>query len=58
MTETERKPYIEFKDVYKAFGSHRVLHHVNFDVYPGETVASSGAAASANRFRCTTSWDF
>jgi phospholipid/cholesterol/gamma-HCH transport system ATP-binding protein len=42
MTETERKPYIEFKDVNKAFGSREVLHNVNFDVYPGETVAILG----------------
>jgi phospholipid/cholesterol/gamma-HCH transport system ATP-binding protein len=42
MTDTERKPYIEFKDVNKAFGSRHVLHNVNFDVYPGETVAILG----------------
>lgn len=38
----EHKPYIEFKDVNKAFGSRRVLHDVNFDVMPGETVAILG----------------
>ncbi len=38
----ERKPYIEFKDVSKAFGSNRVLDHVSFDVLPGETVCILG----------------
>ncbi|MBI2677357.1 MAG: ATP-binding cassette domain-containing protein [Candidatus Koribacter versatilis] len=36
------KPYIKFTDVYKAFGSHVVLDHVNFDVVPGETVCILG----------------
>ena len=35
-------PYIEFKDVSKAFGSHVVLDHVSFDVMPGETLAILG----------------
>src|SRR3954454_15066420 len=39
---TERKPYIEFQNVNKAFGDRRVLHDVNFDVMPGETVAILG----------------
>jgi phospholipid/cholesterol/gamma-HCH transport system ATP-binding protein len=42
MTDKERKPYIEFINVNKAFGSREVLHDVNFDVYPGETVAILG----------------
>jgi phospholipid/cholesterol/gamma-HCH transport system ATP-binding protein len=36
------KPYIEFKDVSKAFGEHRVLDHVSFNVLPGETVCILG----------------
>jgi len=36
------KPYIEFKDVSKAFGEHSVLDHVSFDVLPGETVCILG----------------
>src|SRR5919198_188192 len=36
------KPYIEFKDVCKAFGENRVLDHVSFDVMPGETVCILG----------------
>ena len=35
-------PYIEFKDVSKAFGSHRVLDDVSFNVNPGETVCILG----------------
>ncbi len=42
MSDGENKPYIEFKDVNKAFGSRRVLHDVNFNVMPGETVAILG----------------
>jgi len=38
----QKQPYIEFKDVSKAFGSHVVLDHVSFDVLPGETVAILG----------------
>ncbi len=37
-----KAPYIEFKDVNKAFGSHVVLDHVSFDVLPGETLAILG----------------
>jgi phospholipid/cholesterol/gamma-HCH transport system ATP-binding protein len=36
------KPYVQFIDVYKAFGSHVVLDHVSFDVLPGETVCILG----------------
>src|SRR2546429_5429109 len=35
-------PYIEFKDVSKAFGDNCVLDHVSFDVLPGETVCILG----------------
>ena len=35
-------PYIEFKDVSKAFGDNLVLDHVSFDVMPGETVCILG----------------
>jgi len=35
-------PYIEFKDVSKAFGEKRVLDHVSFDVMPAETVCILG----------------
>jgi phospholipid/cholesterol/gamma-HCH transport system ATP-binding protein len=35
-------PYIEFKDVCKAFGERVVLDHVNFDVLPGEMVCILG----------------
>src|SRR5580698_3185509 len=43
MPETEQpSPYIEFKDVSKAFGDNVVLEHVNFDVLPGQTVCILG----------------
>jgi phospholipid/cholesterol/gamma-HCH transport system ATP-binding protein len=35
-------PYIEFKDVSKAFGDNHVLVHVSFRVMPGETVCILG----------------
>src|SRR5580693_9521019 len=35
-------PYIEFRDVSKAFGDNVVLNHVNFEVMPGETVCILG----------------
>src|ERR1700751_6117837 len=35
-------PYIEFRDVSKAFGDNVVLNHVSFDVLPGETVCILG----------------
>ncbi len=37
-----RQPYIEFKDVCKAFGDNVVLNHVSFDVLPSETVCILG----------------
>jgi ABC-type transporter Mla maintaining outer membrane lipid asymmetry ATPase subunit MlaF len=36
------QPYVEFKNVYKAFGSNQVLDDVSFDVLPGETVCILG----------------
>src|ERR1700758_335484 len=36
------RPYIEFKDVSKAFGTREVLKHVNFNVLPGEMVCILG----------------
>lgn len=42
MSDTDQKPYIEFKDVNKSFGPRCVLNDVNFDVMPGETVAILG----------------
>ncbi len=41
-TLSERKPYIEFRDVHKAFGSNVVLDGVSFNVMPGETVCVLG----------------
>src|SRR5579864_7190111 len=35
-------PYIEFKDVFKAFGDNVVLDRVSFDVMPSETVCILG----------------
>jgi phospholipid/cholesterol/gamma-HCH transport system ATP-binding protein len=35
-------PYIDFKDVSKAFGEREVLKNVNFDVLPGEMVCILG----------------
>jgi phospholipid/cholesterol/gamma-HCH transport system ATP-binding protein len=36
------RPYIEFKDVSKSFGTNTVLDHVNFNVMAGETVCILG----------------
>src|SRR5437868_5951480 len=36
------QPYIEFRDVCKAFGSNVVLDHVSFDVPPGQTMCILG----------------
>src|SRR5271154_7450693 len=35
-------PYIEFKDVSKAFGDRVILENVSFDVLPGEMVCILG----------------
>ncbi len=40
--EPKPEPYIEFKDVSKAFGDNVVLDDVSFDVLPGETVCILG----------------
>jgi phospholipid/cholesterol/gamma-HCH transport system ATP-binding protein len=42
MNDQERKPYIEFQNVSKAFGSKVILSDVSFDVCPGETVCILG----------------
>lgn len=36
------QPYVEFKEVSKAFGDNQVLDRVSFDVLPGETVCILG----------------
>jgi ABC-type transporter Mla maintaining outer membrane lipid asymmetry ATPase subunit MlaF/molybdopterin-guanine dinucleotide biosynthesis protein A len=36
------EPYIDFRDVSKAFGDNRVLDHVSFNVLPAETVCILG----------------
>ncbi len=36
------QPYIEFRDVSKAFGDNCVLDHVSFFAYPGETLCILG----------------
>jgi len=38
----DRKPYIEFEHVHKAFGSKVVIADLSFDVMPGETVCILG----------------
>jgi phospholipid/cholesterol/gamma-HCH transport system ATP-binding protein len=40
--QPEGQPYIEFKDVSKAFGDNVVLDHVSFHVYPAETLCILG----------------
>jgi ABC-type transporter Mla maintaining outer membrane lipid asymmetry ATPase subunit MlaF len=40
--EAKPEPYIEFRDVSKAFGDNKVLDHVNFQVMPAETVCILG----------------
>src|SRR3954470_20792192 len=40
--EHQGKPYIEFQNVYKAFGEKKILIDVSFDVMPGETVCILG----------------
>src|SRR3954463_10808861 len=40
--EASVEPYIEFRDVSKAFGDKVVLEHVTFDVMPAETVCILG----------------
>src|SRR5712675_528848 len=38
----EQRPYFEFQHVYKAFGDHKVLEDVSFQVFPGETLCILG----------------
>src|SRR3974377_1426060 len=38
----DRKPYIEFEHVHKAFGSKVVINDLSFNVMPGETVCILG----------------
>jgi phospholipid/cholesterol/gamma-HCH transport system ATP-binding protein len=42
MPETVNQPYIEFREVSKAFGEKMVLDRVSFNVVPGETVCILG----------------
>jgi phospholipid/cholesterol/gamma-HCH transport system ATP-binding protein len=42
MANGPTNPYIEFKDVCKAFGDRVILDHVSFDVLPGEMVCILG----------------
>src|SRR5450432_4223281 len=42
MPESVIHPYIEFREVSKAFGEKAVLDRVSFDVKPGETVCILG----------------
>jgi phospholipid/cholesterol/gamma-HCH transport system ATP-binding protein len=42
MASGPTNPYIEFKDVCKAFGDRVILDHVSFDVLPGEMVCILG----------------
>src|SRR5690348_18514547 len=37
-----QEPYVEFRNVYKSFGDHKVLEDVSFQVYPGETLCILG----------------
>src|ERR1700688_3425005 len=42
MPETSTRPYIEFREISKAFGDNVVLDRVSFNVMPGETVCILG----------------
>src|SRR6202451_4730861 len=42
MPDAVQQPYIEFREVSKAFGENRVLDRVSFNVMPGETVCILG----------------
>ena len=42
MADATIHPYIEFREISKAFGDKAVLDHVSFDVLPGETVCILG----------------
>ena len=40
------KPIIEFKNVYKSFGGHRVLNGVDIAIYHGETITILGGSGT------------
>src|ERR1700719_2840921 len=42
MPDTNQRPYIEFREISKAFGGNVVLDRVSFNVMPGETVCILG----------------
>src|ERR1700740_3047108 len=42
MPEAAQRPYIEFREVTKAFGEKVVLDRVSFNVMPGETLCILG----------------
>ena len=42
MPDPVQQPYIEFREVSKAFGENHVLDRVSFNVMPGETVCILG----------------
>src|SRR5580692_12302420 len=42
MPDPVQRPYIEFREVSKAFGENTVLDRVSFNVMPGETVCILG----------------
>src|ERR1700675_3396146 len=44
MPETSTRPYIEFREISKAFGDNVVLDRVSFNVMPGETVCILGGS--------------
>ena len=50
MSETAREPLLSVRDLRVAFesqsGSREVLHDVNFDIFPGETIAIVGESGS------------
>ena len=57
-TDANFGPYIEFKDVSKAFGDNRVLDHVSFTVMPGETVCILGRSGVGKSVSLMNIMDF
>src|SRR5947207_15818102 len=43
---TTREPFVEFQDVYKAYGSKQVLRGANLIVYRGEVMVILGGSGS------------